>query len=63
MKVNFSIFVLGGLAIVIGASWLIVYNADLLLGGLASTLGRVRRVAPVLKMAMAYPLRNRFRTG
>jgi putative ABC transport system permease protein len=63
MKVNFSIFVLGGLAIVIGASWLIVYNADLLLGGLASTLGRERRVAPVLKMAMAYPLRNVFRTG
>lgn len=63
MKVNFSIFVLGGLAIVIGASWLIVYNADLLLGALAATLGRVRRVAPVLKLAMAYPLRNIFRTG
>ena len=63
MKVNFSIFVLGGLAIVIGASWLIVYNADLLLGALASTLGRAKRVAPVLKMAMAYPLRNVFRTG
>src|SRR5512132_1107665 len=63
MKVNFSIFVLGGLAIVIGASWLIVFNADLLLGVLASTLGRARRVAPVLKLAMAYPLRNVFRTG
>jgi putative ABC transport system permease protein len=63
MKVDFSIFVLGGLAIVIGASWLIVYNADLLLGGLAGTVGRARRVAPVLKMAMAYPLRNVFRTG
>ena len=63
MKVNFSIFVLGGLAIVIGASWLIVFNADLLLGGLARTVGRARRVAPVLKMAMAYPLRNIFRTG
>ena len=63
MKVNFSIFVLGGLAIVIGASWLIVYNADLLLGIVASTLGRSRRAAPVLKIAMAYPLRNVFRTG
>ena len=63
MKVNFSIFILGGLAIVIGASWLIVFNADLLLGGLASTLGRARRLAPVLKIAMAYPLRNVFRTG
>jgi putative ABC transport system permease protein len=63
MKVNFSIFVLGGLAIVIGASWLIVFNADLLLRGVASTIGRAQRVAPVLKMAMAYPLRNVFRTG
>ena len=63
MKVNFSIFVLGGLAIVIGASWLIVFNADLLLGVLARTVGRLRRVAPVLKLAMAYPLRNVFRTG
>ena len=26
-------------------------------------MGRARRVAPVLKMAMAYPLRNVFRTG
>ncbi len=63
MKVNFSIFILGGLAIVIGASWLIVFNADLLLGGLAATLGRIRRLAPVVKLAMAYPLRNVFRTG
>jgi len=63
MKVNFSIFVLGGLAIVIGASWIIVYNADVLLGGLARSLGRVRWLAPVLKMSMAYPLRSLFRTG
>jgi putative ABC transport system permease protein len=63
MKVNFSIFVLGGLAIVIGASWIIIYNADVLLGGLAATLGRWRRAAPVLRLSMAYPLRSLFRTG
>ena len=39
LKVNFSIFVLGGLMIVIGASWTIMYNADLLLGALAATSG------------------------
>jgi putative ABC transport system permease protein len=63
MKVDFSIFVLGGLMIVIGATWTIMFNADVLLGALASTVGRVRSLAPVLRMAMAYPLRNLFRTG
>lgn len=62
-KVNFSIFVLGGLAIVVGATWVIMYNADLLLGGLGASLGRMRRLAPVLRMSIAYPLRSLFRTG
>jgi putative ABC transport system permease protein len=63
MKMNFSIFVLSGLAIVLGATWAIMYNADLLLSGLSASLGRSRRLAPVLKMSIAYPLRSRFRTG
>ena len=63
LKVNFSVFILGGLAIVLGASWVIVYNADLLLGALAASLGRIRRLTPVLRMSMAYPLRSVFRTG
>jgi putative ABC transport system permease protein len=63
LKVNFSIFLLGGLMIVIGATWTIVYNADILLGAVASTLGRVRGLAPILRMSIAYPLRSVFRTG
>jgi putative ABC transport system permease protein len=63
LKVDFSIFVLSGLMIVIGATWTIMYNADILLGALAGSLGRFRGLSPVLKMSMAYPLRNRFRTG
>jgi putative ABC transport system permease protein len=63
LKTNFSLFVLGGLMIVIGSTWAIVYNADLLLGALGATLGRVRALAPVLRMAIAYPLRGLFRTG
>jgi putative ABC transport system permease protein len=63
LKVNFSVFVLGGLAIVIGATWTIVYNADVLLGIVGATAGRLKSVAPVLRMAMAYPLRSLFRTG
>ena len=49
--------------IVVGASWTIMYNADLLLGAVTRVFGRFRPLAPVLRMSMAYPLRNRFRTG
>jgi putative ABC transport system permease protein len=63
LKVNFSIFLLSGLMIVLGASWTIMYNADVLLGALASTAGRIRALAPLLRMSIAYPLRSLFRTG
>ena len=63
LSMNFSIFILSGLMIVVGASWALVYNADLLLGALTRTLGRIKPLAPILRMSMAYPLRNRFRTG
>jgi putative ABC transport system permease protein len=63
MKQDFSIFILAGLMIVVGATWTIMYNADVLLGALGATLGRIRSLAPVLKMSMAYPLRGLFRTG
>src|SRR6266536_5353844 len=63
MKVNFSIFILGGLMIVVGASWTLMYNADVLLGTLGSGAGRIRGLAPVLRMSIAYPLRSLFRTG
>jgi putative ABC transport system permease protein len=63
LKVSFAIFLFGGLMIVVGATWTIMYNADLLLGALVGSLGRVRGLAPVLRMAVAYPLRSLFRTG
>jgi len=63
LRMDFSVWVVGGLLVVVGASWVIVYNADLLLRGLQATLGRLPGLAPVLKTSAAYPLRNRFRTG
>jgi putative ABC transport system permease protein len=62
-SIDFSAFIVGGLIVVVGATWVIVYNADLVLGGLQSLLGRVRGLTPALRMAVAYPLRSRFRTG
>jgi putative ABC transport system permease protein len=63
MKSDFSVFILSGLMIVIGASWTIMYNADVLLGAVSGSLGRIRALAPVLRMSIAYPLKSRFRTG
>ena len=60
---NFSTWIVAGLLIVIGTVWVIVFNADLLLGGVMWVFGRVKSLAPVLRMSMAYPLRARFRTG
>ena len=63
LSMDFSIFILSGLMIVVGASWALMYNADLLLGAVTRVFGRIKPLAPVLRMSMAYPLRNRFRTG
>ena len=60
---SFSVFLIGGVMVVLGAVWTIVYNADLLLGATMVVLGRARGILPVLKLAAAYPIRNRFRTG
>jgi putative ABC transport system permease protein len=63
LGMDFSTWIAAGLMIVIGAVWLVVYNADALLGFAMQTLGRVRPLAPVLRVSMAYPLASRFRTG
>ena len=63
LAMDFSTWIVSGLMIVIGAVWVIVYNADLLLGGVSFLLGRFERIAPVVRLAVTYPLRARFRTG
>jgi putative ABC transport system permease protein len=63
LSMNFSTWIVSGLMIVVGTVWLIVFNADVLLGLVMRTFGRARSIAPVLRMAMAYPLKARFRTG
>ena len=63
MEMDFSIWVAGGLLLVVGATWLVTYNADVLLGGVQAVSSRIASLAPVMKMAVTYPLRDRFRTG
>lgn len=54
---------IGGVLLVSGAVLVIMYNTDLLLRLILLILGRSPRFAPVLRMSIAYPLSNRFRTG
>ena len=63
LSMNFSTWIASGLMIVVGAVWVIVFNADILLGLAMKIFGRIRSLAPILKISMAYPLASRFRTG
>ena len=63
MEMDFSIWVAGGLLAVVGATWLVTYNADVLLGAVQAVSSRLPSLAPVMKLAITYPLRDRFRTG
>jgi putative ABC transport system permease protein len=63
MAKDFSIWIASGLIIVVAATWLVTYNADVLLGVASRLASPFRALRPVAKMAVAYPLRSRFRTG
>jgi putative ABC transport system permease protein len=54
---------IAGILIVAGAVLVIMYNTELLLRLILLAVGGSPRFAPVLRMAIAYPLSNRFRTG
>jgi len=63
MSVDFSAFVTGGVVVVSGGTWVVMYNSDRALGAALGVFGRIKYLAPVLKTAISYPLSNRFRTG
>ena len=60
---DFSVWVFVGLLLVVGVTWVVIYNASALLGVAVWAFGRIRALAPVLKTSVAQSLRNRFRTG
>jgi putative ABC transport system permease protein len=56
-------FFISGIFLVGGAIMLFLYNADSLLNLFAGALGRVGRLLPVARMAIAYPVMNKGRTA
>ncbi len=63
LKSGMEMFFLSGIAIVAGAIWVVMYNSDILLSAVVAIFGRVKGMPPMLKIAVNYPMRNRFRTG
>jgi putative ABC transport system permease protein len=62
-QMDFSMWVTGGLIVVVGATWTVIYNADALLGALTGLFGRIRSLGGILRISAAYPLKTRMRTG
>ncbi|MDM8000829.1 MAG: FtsX-like permease family protein [Dehalococcoidia bacterium] len=63
MTMGIEMFFLAGVTMVLGAVWIVSYNLDVILRILAAVVGRLKGAAPVLRAAMAYPMKNRMRTG
>ena len=58
-----ELFFLSGIVMVACGTFLIVYNADILLPPIATIGARLGRIVPAVKTAVAYPLTARMRTG
>ncbi len=63
MKMGMEMFFIVGMTMVLGGIWAVSYNLDIVLRILTASLGRIRSAAPILRSAMAYPMKNRMRTG
>ncbi len=63
MSSSIEMFFISGISMVTAAVWVVVYNSDLLVGGMTAVFGRFSRLRPALKTAVAYALSSRLRTG
>ncbi|MFN0095172.1 MAG: FtsX-like permease family protein [Dehalococcoidia bacterium] len=63
LNADAEMFFVTGLALITAGTFIVVYNADILLPAVGRLGARLGRVYPAVKMAIAYPLTSRFRTG
>lgn len=62
LQADIQIFIISAAALVIGAVWIVMYNATFLAGAVTRVMGR-GALSPVIRTAVAYPMASRFRTG
>jgi putative ABC transport system permease protein len=58
-----EMFFVSGLLLVIGGVWTVMFNADLIANGLMRLFASRGSLAPIMKMAVTYPMQYKFRTG
>jgi putative ABC transport system permease protein len=58
-----EVFILSALMTLLGAIWLVMYNSDLLIGGVMFFTGRIGGLAAATRTSMSYPMSTKFRTG
>ncbi len=63
MESGMEMFVLSGLFLVLAAILLLMMNSGVLLRILTRILASRRRTVPVMRIALSYPMKKRFRTG
>jgi putative ABC transport system permease protein len=63
MDGGIEMFFLSGIIMVLSATFVLIYNADLMLGVLTRIGNLNARWVPSIRTAVAYPLANKFRTG
>jgi putative ABC transport system permease protein len=63
MNGGIELFFLSGIMMVAAATFVVMYNAHLLLGLFALGGRRLGRIYPSIKTAIAYPLASKFRSG
>ena len=62
LDAGIQLFVVSAGALVIGAVWIVMYNAAFLANVVTRVMGR-GALSPVVRTAVAYPMASRFRTG
>ena len=58
-----EMFLLSGVSLVAAAVWTVMHNAEVIVWIVSKMIGRFGSLRPVVKMAIAYPMAARFRTG
>jgi putative ABC transport system permease protein len=58
-----EMFFLSGVSMVTASTFVLIFNADIVLAVLSRIGARFGRILPAMKTAVAYPLANKFRTG
>ncbi|MFN0096195.1 MAG: FtsX-like permease family protein [Dehalococcoidia bacterium] len=63
LNADAEMFFVTGLCLITAGTFIVVYNADILLPAVGRFGARLGRIYPAVKTAIAYPLTSRFRTG